>query len=777
MKSQAKLRPDFWLLAAALIALFLNGWNIWSEKYGNTYYTVAVASMLESFHNFFYASLDSAGSVTVDKPPVAFWIQTISAWLFGLHGWSVILPQTLAGVGSVFLIYLLIKPTFGVWSARIAAFAMAFTPVAVAVSRTNNIDSLLVFTLLLASWLLFRAVNRGGIWSLLGAFAVIGIGFNMKMLQAYMVLPAFYLFYLLAAKYGWKKKLLSLVAATVVVAAVSVSWAVVVDSVPASERPFIGSSGTNSVLNLAFGYNGVARLTGERSTGAPGGSGMPGFGGFGNGANGANGSEQPPFGDGARYAANGTNGANGPTAAAPGGTGGGFGATNPFGEANAPGTDGGFGGQGMPDGGNANFGGQNGGFPGGGGGMFNTGEAGPLRLFQSELSGQASWLIPLGLIGAFAILSTWRRKNFTDKHKAIIFWLAWLVPVAGFFSIAGFFHQYYLIMLAPPVSALAAAAITELWDAYRSRSGFRTWLLPIAVLLTAGFGWFILHPYDDTIGRFWSAAVLAVGIVSAGLLVLFRQGERSALRRASLIAAMAAMFVGPVYWSLTPIVYGQNSQLPAAGPDGANSAFGGRGGFPGGAGFDGGFPGGGMPGGNAGGSDRSEASGDTNGANTATNGDFSNAEPTLPSGAGRGTGGFGGMNESASANQTLLTYLREHNTGEEYLMAVTNYTTAAPYMIDEGESLVILNGFNASDQVYTPQTLEALVRSGKVKYFLLGGGMGGGGREGSSDVTNWIKKNGTEIPASEWQGDASTNAGNAFSNDNQTLYEVTLPAQ
>lgn len=759
MKSQAKLRPDFWLLATALIALFLNGWNIWSEKYANTYYTVAVASMLENFHNFFYASLDSAGSVTVDKPPVAFWIQTISAWLFGLHGWSVILPQALAGVGSVFLIYLLIKPTFGVWAARIAAFAMAVTPVAVAVSRTNNIDSLLVFTLLLASWLLLRAVQRGGMWSLLGAFAVIGIGFNMKMLQAYMVLPAFYLFYLLAAKYGWKKKILSLVAATAVVAAVSVSWAVVVDSVPASERPFIGSSGTNSVLNLAFGYNGVARLTGERSTGAPGGSGMPGFGAFGNGANG---SESPTTRDRSGSTANGTDGS---ATAAPGRTGDNANGANASGGSDGGrGNFGGFGGQGMPDGRNDGFGGQNGGFPGGGGGgMFNTGEAGPLRLFQSALSGQASWLIPLGLIGAFGILATWRRRSFTDKHKAVLFWLAWLVPVAGFFSIAGFFHQYYLIMLAPPVSALAGAAITELWDAYRNRDGFWPWLLPIAVLLTAGFGWFILHPYDDTIGRFWSVAVLVIGVASAGLLVLFKQKDHAALRQASLIAALIAMFVGPVYWALTPIVYGQNSQLPAAGPDGANSGFGGggRGGFPDFADFEGGLPG----------------SGGVNSTNTVTNGNApsSNDGRTLPSGAGRG---FGGINESESANQKLLTYLKEHNTGEEYLMAVTNYTTAAPYMIDEGESLVILNGFNASDQVYTPETLAALVQSGKVKYFLLGGGgMGGGGREGSSDVTNWIKENGTEIPASEWQGETSSTAENPFGNDTQTLYEVTLPAQ
>ncbi|OWA36941.1 4-amino-4-deoxy-L-arabinose transferase [Saccharibacillus sp. O16] len=743
MRSQARFRPDFWLLAAALIALFLNGWNIWSEKYANTYYTVAVASMLENVHNFFYASLDSAGSVTVDKPPVAFWIQTISAFLFGLHGWSVILPQVLAGVGSVLLIYLLIKPYFGLWAARLASFMLACTPVAVAVSRTNNIDSLLVFTLLLASWLLFRAVRRSSLWSLLGAFAVIGIGFNMKMLQAYMVLPAFYLFYLLAAKYGWKKKILSLVAATAVVAAVSLSWAVAVDSVPASERPFIGSSGTNSVLNLAFGYNGVARLTGERSTGAPGGSG------FGGSMMGSPPSREDLSSSGSQVAPSpGTPASEPGNANADGRSNG----QDGFNAANRP-----------PDGQNAGM----------SGGMFNTGQAGPLRLFQSELSGQASWLIPLGLIGAVAILSTWRRRRFTDQHKAAIFWLAWLIPVAGFFSIAGFFHQYYLIMLAPPVAALAGAAIPELWNAYRNRSGFWPWLLPIAILLTAGFSWFILHPYDDTIGSFWSTAVLVLGIASAGLLTLFRQGERSKLRQASLIASLAAMLIGPVYWALTPIVYGQNAQLPAAGPDGANAAFGG-----GRGGFAGGFPGavnledgssGSAPGGGRFGQGQGRPSGT----------DESLSNPSLPSGSGRG--GPGGMNESAAANPNLLAYLREHNTGEEYLMAVTNYTTAAPYMIDEGESLVILNGFNASDQVYTPATLEALVQSGKVKYFLLGGGgMGGGGREGSSDVTNWIQEHGTEIPSSVWQGGHSTsNAATSDTgfNTNLTLYEVTLPAQ
>ena len=149
--------------------------------YANAYYTTDVTGMLQSWHNFIFASFDPAGFITVDKPPVTFWIQTLFACVFGVHGWSVILPQALAGVGSVLLLYILIKPQFGTTAARFAALIMACSPIAVAVSRTNNIDSLLVFTLLLGTWMLFKGIHsRKPAW-IIGAFAMIGVGFNMKM--------------------------------------------------------------------------------------------------------------------------------------------------------------------------------------------------------------------------------------------------------------------------------------------------------------------------------------------------------------------------------------------------------------------------------------------------------------------------------------------------------------------------------------------------------------------------------------------------------------------
>lgn len=570
-----KISSDLILWLILLLAAFLYGYGVWNDHYVNTYYTTAVGSMLQNFHNFFFASLDSAGSVTVDKPPVTFWIQTLSALIFGLHGWSVILPQALGGVGSVLLVYLLVKPTFGRAAARIAALVMATTPVAAAVSRTNNIDALLVFTLLLAAWFLFKGTKSNKMGSLLTAFALIGVGFNEKMLQAYMVLPAFYFFYVLAAKVNWKRKTGVLAASTAILLVVSLSWAVIVDSIPASKRPYIGSSGTNSVLNLAFGYNGVARLTGDRGAGG-GGGGMPGMNGGEmpnmNGEMPAMNGEMPNM-NGEMPAMNGSgsnSGTDGGRAAFSGRQG-----TNSTSNSQTGDDDGGAPGQppsgtdsqgrqfGGDDGGRGNRGGMNGG--GSGGGMFNTGTAGPLRLFQSELSGQASWMLPFVLLGIIGLFANLRRKNFTQAHKEALFWLAWLVPVMGFFSIAGFFHQYYLVMMAPPVAALVGAGWSKLWTLYREHSGWLSWLLPAATLVTAGFQWYIVHPYNDTIGSGWSIGILVAGIVVSLVLVVLK-GKKKSFIYTTGIAAVLVLLIGPLYWAATPITYGLNSQTPEAGP-------------------------------------------------------------------------------------------------------------------------------------------------------------------------------------------------------------------
>lgn len=771
-------RVDIPLVLIMALSAFLNGYNIWQDQYANTYYTTAVAAMLENWHNFFFASLDSAGSVSIDKPPVTFWIQTLSAYIFGLHGWSVILPQAFAQVGSVLLIYLLVKPTFGPAAARLSAFAMACTPVAVAVARTNNIDSMLVFTLLLAAWFLFRGIRKGKIASIIAAFAIIGVGFNMKMLQAYMVLPAFILIYVLAGNVNWRRKTAVLAGSAAALLLVSLSWPLIVDSTPADERPYVGSSGTNSVMNLAFGYNGVSRLTGDRSTGQAGGDGNMNKTGMtrqdqtsadtssqsnGTGTDSSSTLQQKETASstGDNSSGGGSNGSG--SSSSSGSSGGSSGAS---GQMQVP--PGGTGG----DGGGGTNGGPGGGMRGGpgggsGGGMFGTGDPGPLRLFQKELSGQASWLLPFAALASIALLASFRWRSFTMKHKETLFWLAWLLPIAAFFSIAGFFHHYYLIMLAPPIAALFGAGSLEMWKLYRDREKRLGWLLPAAVLVTAVFAWYIMQAYNDTIGGYWSIGTLALGIIGALLLAVFRSGAPAKIKT-SLVISLLAVFIGPVYWAFTPIVYGGNSMIPQAGP--GQSGFG-MGGGPDGGGMM-------MQEGRSFGESGASRMGDT--ANTANDTAAAAADDSRLSRRSGFQGGSmrgGGPGGSEGVNEQLLEYLRDHSTGEEYLFATMNYGTAAPYMIDKREKVVILNGFVQSDPVYDTAKLEALVKSGKVKYFLISEGGQGGPGGGNSGLTEWIRQNGTEIPASEWQSSsdsADSNASQGGRSGSLTLYEVTL---
>jgi 4-amino-4-deoxy-L-arabinose transferase-like glycosyltransferase len=184
------------LAGVLLLSAFLNLFRLTDEGYGNTYYAAAVKDMLTSWHNFFFASFD-AGFVSVDKPPLGLWIQAASAYLFGFHGWALLLPQALAGILSVALLYHLVSRAFGPVAGIIAALVLAVTPVAVGVERTNNSDGLLVLTVLVGTWAVIRAAETGRVrWLLLG-IVIVGLGFNIKMLEAYLVLPALYLLYFL----------------------------------------------------------------------------------------------------------------------------------------------------------------------------------------------------------------------------------------------------------------------------------------------------------------------------------------------------------------------------------------------------------------------------------------------------------------------------------------------------------------------------------------------------------------------------------------------------
>ena len=107
---------------------------------GNGYYAATVKSRLTSWHNFAFVAYEPGGLVTVDKPPLGFWLQAGSALVFGVNGFALALPQALAGTLSIPLLYGLVKRQFGRWAGLFAALVLAVTPVAVSTERNNTID-------------------------------------------------------------------------------------------------------------------------------------------------------------------------------------------------------------------------------------------------------------------------------------------------------------------------------------------------------------------------------------------------------------------------------------------------------------------------------------------------------------------------------------------------------------------------------------------------------------------------------------------------------------
>jgi 4-amino-4-deoxy-L-arabinose transferase-like glycosyltransferase len=241
--------------AVLLVAAVLRLTRLDDNGVGTAYYAAGVRSMLQGAWLFFYNAFDPAGFISLDKPPIAFWIQTIFAAILGYSGWSIHLPQALAGVASVALLHRLVRPV-GAPAAIIAALLLAIMPIAVAIDRSNNTDSWLILFLLLAATVALR--GRG--LSLLVAMALLGLAFNTKMLAALVCGPALLAGWLLAGSLDWRQRLGWMTAAAVTLAVVSLSWAVAFDLTPKASRPYAGSSHDNSMLELIVLHNGLDRF-------------------------------------------------------------------------------------------------------------------------------------------------------------------------------------------------------------------------------------------------------------------------------------------------------------------------------------------------------------------------------------------------------------------------------------------------------------------------------------------------------------------------------------
>ena len=500
------------LLTVVLVATGLRVWKLDQNGTGNPYYGACVRSMLASGTNFFFASFDPLGVVTVDKPPVALWVQASSARLFGYGGLSVLLPQALMGVISVVLTYGLVRRAFGASSGLIAGLALAVTPICVAIDRDNLPDTALVLVLLLATWALTVASESGRFRPLAGSMALIGLAFNIKMLAAFVVLPTFALAYWLAAPEGWRTRLARLSASGLVLVAVSLSWPIAVELTPKARRPFIGGSMNNSALTLALGYNGIARIMGMGGMG-PGG--------------------QRP---GSTIDTSKNNDSFKGDDAAP--------SLPPMPPGGPP-----FGPGGMPG-----FGGT----------------PGFARFANDGIAGLITWLFPLAIVGSAVVAGRSKiARPIGREHLALGIWGGWFLTHWFVFSFArGIFHEYYTTVMGPAVAAMAGIGAVGLWQA-SCRGGWRAWLFPTAILLTIAWQASIVNHYPEW--RRWLLPTLGGGTLvgSIGLLASGLRGELGRSRAAGLASAtvgLATLFVGPTLWSFGPVLAAGNSLLPTADP-------------------------------------------------------------------------------------------------------------------------------------------------------------------------------------------------------------------
>ena len=264
-------RLAFWGLLAATAAAYL--WNLSASGWANAYYSAAAQAGSQSWSALFFGSFDAAGAITVDKTPASLWVMALSVKVFGLSSTAILAPQALMGVATVGVVASTVRRHFGQWAGLLSASVVALTPVAALMFRFNNPDALLTLVMAVAAWATLRAIEKGsGRWFFVVGL-LIGLGFLTKMLQVLLVVPAFGIAYLIAAPGPLGTRLRHALAGVAGMVLGAGWWIAIVELIPASARPYIGGSQTNSVLELTLGYNGLGRLNGEETGSVGGGRG------------------------------------------------------------------------------------------------------------------------------------------------------------------------------------------------------------------------------------------------------------------------------------------------------------------------------------------------------------------------------------------------------------------------------------------------------------------------------------------------------------------------
>jgi 4-amino-4-deoxy-L-arabinose transferase-like glycosyltransferase len=261
-----------WAPEAAVVvgALVLFSWGLSKNGPGNTYYAAAVRSMNISWKNFFYGAFDPGGWITVDKPPLAVWLQAGTVKVFGFSSWSLLLPSVVSGAGAVWLLMLTVRRPWGRMAGLTAGIALALTPMVLAVSRSNNPDATLLLCMVGAAYATQRAISeRKPVWMAVAGL-LCGVAFLAKLLVACVMMPGLWLAYFVTGPHDWKRRLRDLAIATGLFVLVAAAWVASFDLVSPSSRPFVGGSTDGTAWDLVFGYNGFGRITGASA--GPGGT-------------------------------------------------------------------------------------------------------------------------------------------------------------------------------------------------------------------------------------------------------------------------------------------------------------------------------------------------------------------------------------------------------------------------------------------------------------------------------------------------------------------------
>lgn len=620
------------LLAILALSAALNCWALPREGWGNEFYAASVRSMLDSWHNVFFSAFDPGGFLAISKPPLGFTLQTLFAKVLGFSGVALILPQALAGVASVALLYHLIRRAHGPLAGLAAALALATTPIFVATARNNTVDLQVVLVSLCAVWAAQHAAECGRFRPLALCAALIGIGFLIKFSAALLVAPACAAVYALSAPVAWIVRLRRLALAGCLLAVICAAWILAVDAVPQSSRPYIFDSVDGTELSVVLNANGLERL-------------LP------------------------RAAHH--------TAVAP------VASSNPavrsvtYPEVAAAGNAG------------------------------EVGPPGPLRLLGGPLAGQIAWLLPLaliGLIGGAIALYRARRGWSTARGAAglqsALLWSVWLLCGLALFSVAGFFHRYYLVIVAPPIAAMAGIAVGWLWRSFRREGrSLSACMLPAALLSAAEVQLLIIEPHPAYARALLPLLGLACALPALILLVLRWPSTRwtfaiSRPAQAGLATmAMLVLAVGPVAWSLVPVLHGGAGEVPFAAPELTASP----------------------------------------------------RSAVLPDGYPR------------DADPGLLAYLRAHHDGERYWLATFGTVTAAPVILDLNRPVMELGGFVGGDQTGDAAALRRHIARGEVRFFLLPDisgirpAFGQGVTPGTAEAVNWVRGTCSPIAASAWR--------------------------